>query len=175
MDDQKAGQGSEVERDWTTEAGLRAVVLMVRGSHRCGYVEVPEDHPLQGVEYNEEADVISFNPDEVAVGKRSPILLFTASVGASDGKVRRSPDIAFDVHGGLTYSGSGDNGYPVESEGWWFGFDCSHYGDGSLDPDMPSSGPVRSEEYVARECERLAEQIVDMCPLERLEAPHADD
>lgn len=33
---------TKVIKDWTTQAGLRAVVLLVRGSHHCGYVELPE-------------------------------------------------------------------------------------------------------------------------------------
>lgn len=33
---------TKVIKDWTTQAGLRAVILLVRGSHHCGYVELPE-------------------------------------------------------------------------------------------------------------------------------------
>lgn len=33
---------TKVIKDWTTASGLRAVILLVRGSHHCGYVEVPE-------------------------------------------------------------------------------------------------------------------------------------
>lgn len=33
---------TKVIKDWTTKAGLRAVILLVRGSHHCGYVELPE-------------------------------------------------------------------------------------------------------------------------------------
>ena len=35
-------QYTKVIKDWVTESGLRAVILLVRGSHHCGYVEVPE-------------------------------------------------------------------------------------------------------------------------------------
>lgn len=35
-------QYTKVIKDWTTESGLRAVILLVRGSHHCGYVELPE-------------------------------------------------------------------------------------------------------------------------------------
>lgn len=35
-------QYTKVIKDWTTASGLRAVILLVRGSHHCGYVEVPE-------------------------------------------------------------------------------------------------------------------------------------
>ena len=36
---------TKVIKDWTTKSGLRAVILLVRGSHHCGYVEVPEQEP----------------------------------------------------------------------------------------------------------------------------------
>ena len=39
-------------------------------------------------------------------------------------------DLYFNVHGSLTYSGDNDGTYPVESNLWWLGFDCGHYGDG---------------------------------------------
>lgn len=43
-------------------------------------------------------------------------------------------DLHFDVHGGLTF---GDK-EPCEHEdgvGWWFGFDCAHFGDAMFEPD----------------------------------------
>lgn len=88
---------------WTDPAtGLAC--LAVRGpiGAWCGYVGVEPDHPFYGLDY-----------DEVNVG------------GA---------------HGGLTFNGTCDHGPPdssichIPEEGkpdavWWFGFDCSHYGD----------------------------------------------
>ena len=83
------------------------------------------------------------------------------------------------VHGGLTYA-SGGNGYPVEGNYWWLGFDCAHYRDR---PDMEAvfdsfelseneiemlrrfdgwtfpEGEVRSKEYVKEECMCLASQL----------------
>lgn len=35
-------QYTKVIKDWVTESGLRAMILLVRGSHHCGYVELPE-------------------------------------------------------------------------------------------------------------------------------------
>lgn len=147
------------ERDWITESGLRAVCLLVDGSHRCGYVEVPVGHPLHGVDYGEESAALTVDP-EMSLGKRSPILALTAAVDASDRVLRRSPDVAFDVHGGLTYSGLGD-GYPATGGGWWFGFDCAHDGDGQMGRflDFTPDDPVRTEEYVVAECESLATQL----------------
>lgn len=45
-----------VERQWTTGAGLPAYCLIIlfdgRKSHRCGYVGVPDGHPLFGKDYD---------------------------------------------------------------------------------------------------------------------------
>lgn len=78
------------------------------------------------------------------------------------------------VHGGLTYSG-GNNKYPIETgaDTWWFGFDCSHYGDENDINKVVEyfgknankhcvcygSGIVRSLEYVIEEVKSLAEQL----------------
>lgn len=163
-----------IERDWTTKAGLRAVCYLVvyHGvrRHRCGYVEVPNGHPLSGVGYSEQCAAIPQEAaDNATLGDKSPILLLTAARAlGEEGRIRRSPEIVFDCHGGLTFSGAGAEGYPIESEGWWFGFDCAHAGDGALEPfpeDLrPLDGEQRTEDYVVAECERLAEQIVQMFP-----------
>ena len=42
-----------VEKDWITEAGLRAVVIMGSMGFRCGYVGVPTGNRLHGVDYDD--------------------------------------------------------------------------------------------------------------------------
>mgnify|MGYP000849681354 FL=1 len=43
-----------VEKDWTTRAGLRAVVIYKDSmGFRCGYVGVPKEHPLHGKSYED--------------------------------------------------------------------------------------------------------------------------
>lgn len=42
-----------VERQWRTEAGLPAAVVIVRGRHRCGYVGVPNTNSLYGRDYSD--------------------------------------------------------------------------------------------------------------------------
>jgi hypothetical protein len=55
------------------------------------------------------------------------------------------------VHGGLTYSDEGENG-------WVIGFDCAHAGD--LCPAFPHyDGVYRTKEFVISECIKLAESI----------------
>ena len=88
-----------------------------------------------------------------------------------------------DCHGGLTFSSrSMGEKYPIESDLWWFGFDCAHYGDGKdLDlairyfPNLaetlmkimhcecmfPTYEPVRSCDYVAENCISLANQLAE--------------
>jgi len=49
--------GHKIKKEWTTEAGLKAVVLFVNDSHHCGYVIVPEDHKWYGDSYDKHYDV----------------------------------------------------------------------------------------------------------------------
>lgn len=172
----------ELVRDWVTKAGLPARVyrLSDKGGPKkywrewlCGYVRVPPGHPLHGVDYNE--PTLAIQPEwilEQPLGKRSPIAVFTAlaihGVKALNGEsVARTPELLFDVHGGLTWSGKMED----DPEGWWFGFDAAHYNDEIfLFPELlgfQGSGRVRrSVDYMAEDCERLAEQIVRWFPLE---------
>lgn len=162
-----------VEKDWITGAGMRAVVIMGSMGFRCGYVGVQPGHPLYGIGYSQETDALFPLPEDEKLGKRSIVAAWCA---ASSGRIPQTPEMAFDVHGGLTYSG-GEPNYPVKSDLWWFGFDCGHAGDASSPEYMqamrekyPESvglwrqhgGEVhRSLEYAADECESLAQQIID--------------
>jgi hypothetical protein len=78
----------------------------------------------------------------------------------------------FEVHGGVTYSDGGVNTkYPIESDLWWFGYDCAHYEDGNdlslitnprlieMELMYPTGGIVRTKEYCIQECVRLANQL----------------
>lgn len=166
-------RNKDIEKDWITQSGLRAIVLICffgdRAHHRCGYVGVPTGHLLHGVSYLAQIPQITQEIANAAtIGKKSPLIAMTASVG-SDGEagetVRRSIDIVIDVHGGVTYSGGGEK-YPVEAPLWWFGFDCAHSGDGDIEPltEFPNHAGevVRDLDYVTGECESMARQIVDM-------------
>jgi hypothetical protein len=42
-----------IEAEWITEPGLRAAVLFVHDSHRCGYVEVPPSNTNYGMDYSD--------------------------------------------------------------------------------------------------------------------------
>lgn len=140
-----------IEKDWTTGAGLRAVIVRLVsdysrvGGHRCAYVGIPQGHPLHGVGYSDNTEALAKPADDTAIGKRGVLSLICAS------ERMQSPEVVFDVHGSLTFAKSG--AYPVESDLWWFGFDCAH-----CDDDEDGG---RSLEYVTNECESLAKQIVE--------------
>lgn len=160
----------QVEKDWITAAGFRAVVTMGDMGHRCGYVGLPVGHPLFGTSYGDENECLAALPEGEPAGKRGVIPLLCALIG---GRVPRSPEMTFDVHGGLTYSGGRDN-YPVTADLWWFGYDCGHSGDAPSPeycqrmrdeyPDNPymcrkRDGFHRDLDYCIAECESLARQI----------------
>ena len=42
-----------IEKDWTTKAGLRAVVVATPMGHRCGYVGVDSTNPNHGKGYDD--------------------------------------------------------------------------------------------------------------------------
>lgn len=162
----------QIVKDWTTAAGFRAVVIMGDLGHHCGYVGLPPGHPLFGCEYSASSAALQRPADDEQVGGRSAISVLCA---AFDESRMQAPEMVFDVHGSLTYSG-GNGKYPVESNLWWFGYDCAHHGDRASDeyletlrtkyPDMPfmwsdETGTFRDADYCERECESLARQIVE--------------
>lgn len=158
MDKSKWPQGpwtDEPDEETFEHAGLACrIIRHSRSGHLCGYVRVPEDHPLYGKGYS---DVVPDSIRESAqaalhspLGKRGIISAFTCDPEAP------RIDILFDVHGSLTFS---DELHGVE--GHWFGFDCAHAGD--LQPGYKYSFEddceYRDIEYVRAECRSLAEQL----------------
>jgi len=146
--------------------------------HLCGYVAVPPGHPLHGVEYDSPSEALRQRLER----RENEPLGDTPGMGVMisllRGELEPRPDVALNVHGGLTYSAAcGGHICHVPKEGepdnvWWFGFDCNHYGDygpGSVVADrkmnFAHAGPgghmsaYRTVEYVKRECMRLAEQL----------------
>lgn len=134
---------------WTTKAGLPASTHL-HMAHWNGYVQVPQGCVLHGLDHQKAIpELIPLCREDIPVGKRGLILALTTQCNAlPNTTIRSSPDIAFDVHGGITYSGPMP---PERLHGTWcFGFDTNHWGDS---PD------TCTEEYVKAECESLAEQI----------------
>ena len=90
-------------------------------------------------------------------------------------------DIDVRCHGGLTYA----RPYLYEQDDndmWWIGFDCAHYGDGEDYETLKeyaandeetllsvcqreawhSSGVVRSQAYVEKECMEIVDQLIEL-------------
>ncbi len=138
---------STVERLWKAH-GLDCAVLRMDMGHRCGYVNVPPEHPWHGIAYNAEApegsaDVEGRTLDDAGMG--GMIALLGGEKGVEQWSDRIEAHVA--VHGGLTFSNTSAGDLP---EGWWFGFDCAHLDD---TPDY------WTEERVAQEVEKMAEQV----------------
>lgn len=159
-----------VEKEWISD-GYICVVIMTDIGHRCGYVGIPTKHPLYGKDYHKDCRHLRTKAKELhneAIGKRGIIPVF-----CWDGK-EASPEIVFDVHGGLTFSSNklrrGDE-YPIKRRGtWWFGYDCAHAGDAKdlsvvspqlreIEERYPTGGELRSLDYCITECESLARQL----------------
>lgn len=107
--------------------------------HWCGYVGVNKEHPFYGKGYNDEIDDSGKKIYEI-----------------------------FDVHGGITYASNKLHMQP-EKDLWWFGFDCSHYGDMSMfgqnNPPLNEIGVYRNKEYVIEETKSLAKQLSEIALL----------
>lgn len=119
----------------------------------CGYVALPENHPLYENHYNEPAKCL----EEALEARMNQPLGETPGLslmlGALLNVVEASPGIVFDVHGGITFSGRFR-----DSPEYFYGFDCGHYGD--LRPrDLDWGGVYRDFNYVRSECLKLARQL----------------
>lgn len=132
-------------------AGLPCMVVATSMGHRCGYVGVPKEHVFFNVDYNECINK-SHNHDDDC----HPYCGDTAETRLT-------------AHGGITFTGFWDR----DKKFWYIGFDCGHHGDGQdksiMDPilakvagSINKEGPVRSRDYVMKECISLAEQLASM-------------
>lgn len=141
--------------------------------HRCGYVRIPTTHYLYRKNYHQKLQKPSWNTiKHNSVGKISPISIVLAKKG------RVTMDILFNVHGGITFSGSFKR---FDIDGWWIGFDCSHVGD-KKDPSIMDpfyrerikkhsillegfpGDVIRTKEYVEEECKSLIRQLKKYYP-----------
>jgi len=117
-------------KEWES-SGLSCMLIFGPHSNINGYVTVPKSHPLHGIHYSD-----------------------CPKKDCSEEWCDHSPEIAIEVHGGITFSNLGRDG------GWIFGFDTSHYGD--YTPYMlGSDGRVWSDVEVATETESMAKQLAE--------------
>lgn len=77
------------------------------------------------------------------------------------GKRYSDMETDLDVHGGLTFSNMEPCTEHEDGQGWWFGFDCGHWGDATYDFNDPPEHQKHfwSKEEVVMETNRLAEQL----------------
>lgn len=170
----------KIEKDFEYK-NYRCVVIFGDMGHRCGYVGIKPGHPLYKKELTDYLDIPKSELDGKEIGNRSIIPIFFAAFDDDD---RIRMDVYFNVHGGLTYSSNNNGTYPVESNLWWLGFDCGHYGDGKdldlvekywgddpriqtmlrIEKSYPYTDdePVRSMDYVTNECKALVNQIIEL-------------
>jgi hypothetical protein len=172
--------GYIVEKDWVAHSLRCVAVAGITMGHRCGYVGIPKAHPLYGVSYSMASpalvDLLEKAKQE-SIGDRGVIPIFLALM--SEEGLTPIPELVFNVHGSITYSGGGD--YPVPSDGlWWYGFDCAHCDDApdpkllrrtefgrsrlALEAKFPTHGTVRDLAFVVAECEKLAAQLAELMP-----------
>lgn len=126
----------------------------------CGYVGVPDTHPLYGKSGHEKLKVSdSILHREIDDLRISPIALFCADAEEAENNIIPL-ELCFDVHGGITWTEDHAGGPSHEGEGrWWFGFDCSHSKDlAPLLSKMPGC-EYRNASYVEHECQELARQL----------------
>lgn len=159
---------------WTdTVTGLPCLIVRNQAGALCGYVGVPTGHPLHGLHYGDESDLLRAR---LATRLEEPVgesLGLGLMVGILSGGLRPTPEQVFSCHGSITYS-AGCSGHicHVQASGeddavWWFGFDCNHAGD--VAPDYASKhggsfahGTYRDVVYVRAECCGLARQIAEV-------------
>jgi hypothetical protein len=130
---------ANIESDWVTGAGLRAVVIIHPAGHRCGYVAVPEGHKYHGKGY-----------DDVPVNVHGGL---TYAGGKSDYPAPSA---------GLWWLGYdcahlGDAADPELMQGEY----KELYGRGLLGHRFDDD-TVRTMEYCINECESLAKQLSEV-------------
>ena len=131
------------------------------GGALCGYVGIPDRHPLFKVKYFDSSEELVILRDAMLEEPMPDNPNFSLMLGALSGEIKPRPDTVFQVHGGLTYSAVGD--WPQEGDYWWFGFDCAHLGDYSPKYDKHFSDSIyRNLNYVKNQTEQLAEQLLRM-------------
>ena len=156
--------------------GYKCIVTFNNMGFRCGYVGLPKEHSLYGKTYDDYLDIKKSDIGEKEISGIFPILK-----AMIDDDERVPIECYFECHGGITYSNAGKQSkYPINSDLWWFGFDCGHCDDGidfelaikyfpkfkksievskSIHMQYPMDDEIRTLEYVENECKHLADQL----------------
>lgn len=127
-----------IEKKWITKSGLRAEVLFnLFSGFRCGYVYIPENHPLYGVDF--------WDMDDINVH---------GGVTYSDNsKEDNTWKIGFDC--GHAYDGIDIESLEKHLPECTYEDKCEKY----KAMNSLSGGEIRTKEYVTEQCELLAKQL----------------
>lgn len=167
--------------EWTTRAGYKAYAVRGPMGSWCGYVIIPPDHPWFGKEYTWCVEGCPEQPERktelyIASSPRMRELLRNLDRFRCE-HYDHHIEQKLSVHGGITWSGDPYNlrDCPAELGEWGFGFDCAHAFDflpamnalmKDIAPDLDRSHHDRDVyvplDYVQIECERLAQQLVEV-------------
>lgn len=88
-----------IEREFEHK-GYKCVVVFQSMAHRCGYVGIPDTHPLYGESYGNYLDI-----KKSEIGDREVSGVFQLFSACLDDDERIQIDAYFQCHGGITYSG----------------------------------------------------------------------
>lgn len=124
------------------KSGLDCLVVRGPGGALCGYVGVPEDHPMYGRDYPD----VEF-PGETPFPDVNGGLTFAGPCSSTE---EPSEGICH-----VPLEGRPDNV-------WWLGFDCQHAYDLAPATEDYWRTPYKTYKtvgYVERDCERLAQQL----------------
>jgi hypothetical protein len=140
--------------------GLPCVIRRGWSGCWCGYVSIGDDHPLFGLPTNHLLKLPAswFERRDGQQGYGPVDLLLHAMRGKPLTEACEI-SLAFEVHGGLNYSGHAVPGGAPDGR-WWFGFDCGHAGDLMPNLDLMPGAVYRDQQYVVGECQSLAVQLV---------------
>lgn len=110
---------------------LQCAMIRHHLGHWCGYVAVPEGHPLHGKKYQEHIQLpMSYlnvamqrttSIDDVGVMNMFITAMSENPAVGEDGYI--DLPLILPAHQGITYTEADEQGR------WWFGFDCAHAGD----------------------------------------------
>lgn len=161
--------------------GLYCIVArMPRSGHLCGYAAVSHEHPLFGLDYDDESEAL-LPLLESGYQTADGVGVITAFLASLRGELRPTPSSVLEVHQGITYASEHEPrarravwesgrmvSAPVPDRLWWFDFDCAHAGDLQPkrhdDPTWPHVfGEVyRDFDYVLDKTRGLAEQLASV-------------
>lgn len=121
---------SKIEKDWIYK-DLRCLVIFVGYDdisplrHRCGYVQVPNDHPFYEKHYNDKIFELEVNINK-QIQEEGPTFDESIAILFGDKSYLQTMCGHISIHGGVTYSGKLSH---ESTQGWWIGFDCCHCDD----------------------------------------------